>query len=604
MGPGTGKGVPSAAWEAAVGRGYSCPSVSDGRVVIQGYFASDEDPLKGHDRVTCLDLVDGTSLWGVSYPTEAYANEHKGGALSTATIVNGVAYVASRGGEVRALALKDGAILWQADLVERHSVDPSRYGFGSSPLVLDDELHLNLGMPVALDRATGETLWIGEDLEARFSTSVPMDLNGRACLVVFGGKGAAVVDRADGSLVHLQEFRKGNRNVEGASPIVMGTRVFVSSAYDHGGMLIEFGGEQPEVLWRSRKMRTKMAGSVLYEGHFYGFDESMLNCVDMNGKQLWRVRGMGQGALAIAGGELITTTSQGELVIGKASPLGFDEELRIDVIDGGVFWAAPTPVGNRILMRGSAGQLVCLVRDAEEYAADADATEQSKLPVPSALFAAHRAAMGLGAKQSLPYLRLEGRLHMNALGLVDVKGVWEVCPDGQWHAEFGLPPAMGGSFHRYFDGEHAWETNPYRGDSLIHDHRLTELLSTGGMRSVLRGPADFTKVETIGYETYAEQQCVRVDASLEGGGLRSFYFDVKSGLMAGRTGKDEAIVQLSDWREVGGIHLPFKRVVFDPDTGLEERWTFSEAALAPVPEERFSLPEGLRKAPGDGDEER
>src|SRR5690606_12598217 len=139
------------------------------------------------------------------------------------------------------------------------------------------------------------------------------------------------------------------RNVEGATPIVLGTRVFVSSAYDQGGALVEFGGEAPELVWRTRLMRNKMAGCTLFDGHLYGFDESMLKCLDLDGNERWRQRGLGQGALCVADGRLLLTTSKGELVVARATPDGFREESRRAVIDGGVFWSAPLLANGLVL---------------------------------------------------------------------------------------------------------------------------------------------------------------------------------------------------------------------------------------------------------------
>ena len=99
------------------------------------------------------------------------------------------------------------------------------------------------------------TRWISEAYDANFSTVRPITLGERRCLVVFGGEGVCVVDEADGSHVAKQTFRKHPRNVEGSTPVVMGTRVFVSTAYEQGGLLVDFAGEEPEVVWRTRAMR-------------------------------------------------------------------------------------------------------------------------------------------------------------------------------------------------------------------------------------------------------------------------------------------------------------------------------------------------------------
>jgi outer membrane protein assembly factor BamB len=168
-------------WTAQIGTGYSSPAIAGGRVIVVGYFDREETPGLGTDRVSCLDAASGELLWIRRYAALIYANEHAGGTLSSPTIAGDTVYVATRSDELRALALETGEVHWKIDLVERHGVDPSRYGFASSPFVDGERLILNAGRTLAIDRATGATLWISEDYEARYSTVVPIHLAERAC---------------------------------------------------------------------------------------------------------------------------------------------------------------------------------------------------------------------------------------------------------------------------------------------------------------------------------------------------------------------------------------------------------------------------------------
>jgi len=248
-------------WRVDVGRGYSSPVVADGVVYAVGYVEdADERPQVGVDRVSCLDLETGAERWVVEYPALAYANEHAGGALATPTVVEGLVIVPARKGEVRALDAATGAVLWMVDLVQEHGVDPARYGFASSAFSDGDALVLNASRTVMLSRATGETLWISEDHLAGYSTVAPITLGETRGYVVFVKGGLVVVDAATGATPRHFAFSDTPRNVEGATPIVMGTRVFISSAYGHGGALVDCAPEEPERSWRTRRMRNKLAG--------------------------------------------------------------------------------------------------------------------------------------------------------------------------------------------------------------------------------------------------------------------------------------------------------------------------------------------------------
>ena len=103
-----------------------------------------------------------------------------------------------------------------------------------------------------------------------------------------------------------------------------------------------------------------MTGCTLFEGHLYGFDESMLKCIDLEGNEAWRERGLGKGSVAVAGGRLIVVSSKGELIVATASPEGFEELSRKKVLDGGEYWTTPVLLNGLIYVRNSLGDLTCL----------------------------------------------------------------------------------------------------------------------------------------------------------------------------------------------------------------------------------------------------
>jgi len=596
-------GKSEALWHAQIGMGYSSPSIAAGRLFIVGFFPEEGAPEHGVseamgpgvDRVSCLEVATGKELWKFEFPALAYANEHGGGALGSPTVHDGIVYVASRVGEVHALQAEDGTLLWKVDLVERHQVDPGRYGFASSPYVLGQKLVLNADRTVVLERATGETAWISASHEANYASVASIQLGQRLGLAVFGGKGLSILDTGDGSEIYKYEFRTSPRNVEACTPIVVGTKVFVSTGYEQGAALIDFGGESPVELWRTRKMRNKMAGCTLWEGHFYGFDESMLKCLDMAGEEQWRVRGLGQGALSIAGGRLLSTTSKGQLVVASASPESMEETFRSGrMIEDGVFWTAPVLSDGLIFLRGSLGHLVC--RDHRSsvtpLVASGSNMADDDLPDVAALIAKYETFMGT-KKRPLTQLRMSGRLDVHSMGLSDVEAVWENQAPSLWHVKFGLPPGIGGHIEQFYNGEIAWEVNPYRGDSLIDDYRLDELRQTQGRRVLLRPIVDPKQAMVSGRTLFEGRPCIRVDVEIRENVYRQLFFDQGTGALAGRSGADESTVVYEQWREVEGVRLPFLVKIFDADTGLEQRWRFSEASFEALSADEFMIPESL-----------
>ena len=328
----------------------------------------------------------------------------------------------------------------------------------------------------------------------------------------------------------------------------------------------------------------------------------MLKCIDLEGKEQWRVRGLGHGALTIADNRLLVTSSDGELLVAAATSDGFEELSRRPVIDGGVFWAGPVLSDGRIYVRGSLGDLVCLdhrgAGDAETALAVAAPSEgeptTGELPSPEALAAGHMAACGLDG-EPVPGLRMSGRLHVKALGLHDVEALWELDRDGRWHARFGMPPTIAEGFiHQTFQGYAGWEQNPFRGGNvLMEDGLLKELRSLGGPRSLLQPWRADATVTTAGREDFHGAPCYRVDVEVGEGRVRQVFFDAQSGRLQGRTSESESTVVLGDWREVGAYHLPFSRTEFHPESGEESRWRFSEVEVVAPDSALFEVPSAI-----------
>ena len=598
----TSFGADAPLWRAKLGRGYSSPMVAAGRVFAVGYHASDEDPNVGHDEVVCFDAVTGERRWSVRYPSLAFANEHRGGVIGSPAVAGETLLVATRGGELRALDVATGETHWMVDVAERHGVSPRRYGFASSPYVEDGLVVVCMASAVAFDLVSGETVWVSEDLDANFSTVARMDLPGehegdsaRPCYAAFGGKGLFVLDATSGETLRTFVFRKSRHAVEGATPVVIGTDVFVSTGYDQGGALVDMAADPPVERWRSRRMRTKLAGATLYEGCLYGHDESMLACIGLDGKLRWRERGLGQGALMIAGDRMLFTTSEGELVVANATESGYEEISRRPVIDEGVFWAAPVLVNGLVYMRGSLGDIVCLDHRGSRAAAARPLSGDGGGDLPPARIEEIYLERTSIAKIAKDGISLRGKLHVVALGVEDSAGRWELSPGGLWHVSFDLPPGVKGTIHRYFDGEYGWMTSPYTGAEFLGDDVVADLRATHGNSTLLDPLPDDLPSKYAGSTLFRGLRCHHVTVQLDSERTRSVYFELQSGHYIGRSAPDETTVVFGDWREVEGGWLPFKRTEFEPDQGLENRWTFSAAELKGPSEDAYVMPAKLRE---------
>ena len=342
-------------WEREVGIGHSSPSIAGERLFTVGFDSEQE-----LDRVVCLNAETGEQLWALQYSARIRDTGHGGGTLTTPAVFGGRVFVTSREGALRCLDAESGEVLWLRDLARDLDTAPLAYGFGGSPLVLDDKVVCNVGKTVAVDAETGETLWATRDLLALYSTPTTFDLDGVRTVATFTKEGLFLLDEATGDERFHFPWRKGSVTVNAASPVIVGERIFISSSYNHGCALIDFSTGEPGAMWENKSMGTKLSASVLVGDYLYGFDDSKLKCIDLDGKERWRKRGLGMGALMAADGRLLVASEKGELLIVAAEPDKYVELSSRRVFTSGVCWTNPVLSKGRVYLRNALGRLVCL----------------------------------------------------------------------------------------------------------------------------------------------------------------------------------------------------------------------------------------------------
>jgi len=341
-------------WKAEVGRGYSSFSIADGRLFTVGF---DEEARL--DVVWCLDAETGAELWARTFPARIMNNEHGGGSLTTPTLDGAHVYVAGREGRLSCFEAETGDVVWEVEQRAAHELTFPTWGFSASPVVLGDELFMNLGVVVCYDKRTGRVKWkSARDYGHAYSTPALLEHAGRPALAVFASEGLAVIDRGQGGELAFQEWRD-DYDINSMTPIVVGDKVFISSGYGRGCALVALDAEGARLEWVTRTLRIYMSGPAYVDGHLYGFDDAILKCVDMNGEEVWRKRGLGRGVLSVADGKLLVNSGRGELIVAAASPAGFEELAREKVLEGGVYWTRPVLANGLIYCRNSLGDVVC-----------------------------------------------------------------------------------------------------------------------------------------------------------------------------------------------------------------------------------------------------
>lgn len=350
-------------WTAELGLGYSTVSIADGRLFTMGHDAADES-----DSVYCLDPRTGEENWKHTFDAPLMNMAHTGGTLSTPSIDGDTVHVIQRTGRYMGFRAATGEVLWDRDMKEEYGLEMPTWGFSAAPLILDDQIVLNMGKVISLDRKgpfdkKGRERWITDNHGHAYSTPTLFEHDGKARLAVFCGDGLVILDAATGSELAKSEWET-RYNVNAATPVVHEDRIFISSGYNKGCSMLRFDGESLETLWTNREMRNHMSGCVLFGERLYGFDETQLRCLDLDGNVCWTQRGLGKGALLLADGKILALSGRGELVVAEAGPEEYVELSRQKILDGGRQWTTPVLAGGFVYCRNSRGTLVCVDRRA------------------------------------------------------------------------------------------------------------------------------------------------------------------------------------------------------------------------------------------------
>ncbi len=341
-------------WTAEVGQGRSSCVARAGRVFTFGFVAARSEHV-----VSCLDGATGKTLWTSARAVEAPAPEAREaylGTLSTPTVDGDQVFVSDTDGTLRCLREADGELLWELE-GKKLKLDVPRYGFSSSPLALGERAILNYGRVFAFERDTGKTLWRSKkDYGDAYSTPVELGLDGMRFVAVFAAKGLAILAEEDGSERDFVPW-KTRDDVNAPTPLVLGTRVFVSSGYGRGCALIELSGKKPKILWESPAMSTLMHGAVAWGDGLYGFGGDALECVDLTGAARWREEEIGGSGLSIVGGRLLFGSTEGELVVAEATPTAYRELGRTKGLGKGAWAFAPAFSGGLCFLRDLSGRI-------------------------------------------------------------------------------------------------------------------------------------------------------------------------------------------------------------------------------------------------------
>ena len=103
----------------------------------------------------------------------------------------------------------------------------------------------------------------------------------------------------------------------------------------------------------TRSMNNHHGGVVLVDGYLYGFNDSILTCLEFaTGKMMWRDRSVGKGSVMFADGNLYIQSENNVIGLAEATPSGYREKGRFTIPDKDYpSWAHPAISDGRLYVR-------------------------------------------------------------------------------------------------------------------------------------------------------------------------------------------------------------------------------------------------------------
>lgn len=196
-------------------RGTSTPLV-DGGVVLSGFASG---------KIVALDTRSGRQLWeaAIAVPTGRSELQRMVDIDADAVMRDGILYVASFQGQLAAVSMENGRVLWSREMSAYSGI-----AVDLQQVYVSDEM----SSLWALDRRSGAALWKNSDLNNRALTG-PVVVDGYVAAGDFEGY-LHLFSRIDGSVVGRQRVERAGIL---AAPVALGDRLLVLG---NGGKLVMY----------------------------------------------------------------------------------------------------------------------------------------------------------------------------------------------------------------------------------------------------------------------------------------------------------------------------------------------------------------------------
>ena len=346
------KSPPVELWRQPIGPGWSSFAV-DGDL----FYTLEQ---RGNDEIVAsYRLSTGKPVWRHRDAVRFYESNGGAGPRGTPTVVEGRVYTFGATGILNVLNGSTGAVIWSRNVSADSGMKVPMWGFSSSPLVINDIVVVAAGGKLAAyDIVTGKPRWFGPDGGFSYSSPHLITIDDVPQIVLLGGgamsfapSNGAVLWRHEwsvGAIVQPANLADGNILISGVAPTGMGGEGIRRLAIAQ-----KSGKWTVNERWTSTGLKPYFNDFVVHNGHAFGFDGSILSCIDLaDGSRKWKGGRYGGGQLLLLADQdlLLVLSDEGELALVSATPGEFKELARFKAIEGKT-WNHPVVVHDILLVR-------------------------------------------------------------------------------------------------------------------------------------------------------------------------------------------------------------------------------------------------------------
>jgi outer membrane protein assembly factor BamB len=338
-------------WRRAVGPGWSSFAVSGGLVYTQEQRGESEV-------VACYSAATGRPVWLHRDRTRFWESNGGAGPRGTPAVQGGRVYSLGATGILNALDARSGAVVWSRNAAADTGAKLPMWGFSGSPLPVDDLVIVAVsGRLAAYDAANGQPRWQGPEGGESYSSPHLLTIDGVRQVLFSNVEGTIAVAPSDGTVLWRHAW-KGFPLLQPA--VASDGGILITNSYEGGGMgtrrlALAHGasGWTADEVWTTNGLKPYFNDIVIHKGHAYGFDGSILSCIDLkDGQRKWKGGRYGYGQMLLLADQdvLLVISEEGELALVAAKPDGFTEIARHPAIEGKT-WNHPVVAGELLLVR-------------------------------------------------------------------------------------------------------------------------------------------------------------------------------------------------------------------------------------------------------------